>query len=108
MMEKLTPHVGDKSFSLPKPRLCHHCKERKKLMFRNEGSYYRRKCDKCGKSIVSVSHADYKRSPLYCYDCWWGDEFDATEYGQDIDREKPITDQLLSLASRTPQLALAQ
>ena len=108
LLEKLTPKVGDTSFPISKPRLCSHCKERKKLIFRNEWSYYKRKCDKCWKGIVSVSAPEYVWSPMYCFECWWSDEFDATQYGQEIDWEKSLLEQLSTLKQKVPHLALAQ
>jgi hypothetical protein len=44
--------------------------------------------------------------PVYCHDCWWGDKWDATEYGTDYDFSKSFFEQFKSLQEKVPKPAL--
>ncbi|MEK7627724.1 MAG: hypothetical protein AAB397_04050, partial [Patescibacteria group bacterium] len=39
---------------VPAPTFCPECREQRRLAFRNERSLYKRKCDLCGKEMVSI------------------------------------------------------
>ena len=55
---------------LPKPDNCPECRRKRRLSLRNERKLYKRKCDKCGKDMVSTYAAEssYK---VYCQECYW-------------------------------------
>jgi hypothetical protein len=59
----------------------------------------------CKKEIIALFPAD---SPfkVYCQNCWWSDDWDPLEYGQDFDFEKPFFEQFQELMSKVPMLAL--
>jgi len=73
--------------------------------YRNERSFYKRNCDKCEKSVVSIfpQDSEYKS---YCNDCWWSDEFDPLTYGQDYDSERPFFEQFDELLHKVPMVSL--
>jgi hypothetical protein len=58
---------------VPPPTFCPDCREQRRIAFRNERSLYKRKCDLCGKGVVSRVSPD-KPYPMYCQKCWWSDK----------------------------------
>lgn len=44
-----------------------------------------------------------KPYPIYCRDCWWGDEWNAFDYGKDYDWQKPFFAQFQELLKRVPR-----
>lgn len=100
----ISPIFNGKRYGIPEPRLCPSCRQQRRLAFRNEMNLYHRRCDKCGKNIVSVYSAD-KPLVVYCSDCWWGDGWSALSYGQDFDFNKPFYSQFAELTRKVPLLA---
>ena len=90
---------------VPEPTLCPDCRQQRRLAFRNERKLYHRKCDLCKKSIISIYSAD-KPYTVYCLNCWWGNSWDATDYGQDFDFSRPFFEQYKELLERVPTLSL--
>ena len=74
---------------VPLPTFCPDCRLRRRLAFRNERALYKRNCDLCKKSIVSVYNKD-KELLVYCSPCWWSDNWDDTKYGKDYNWNKPF------------------
>ena len=90
---------------VPSPTFCPECRLARRLAWRNERSLYKRDCDLCKKNIISMYKAG-TTFPVYCHDCWWGDEWDATEYGIDYDFSKSFFEQFKSLQEKVPKPAL--
>jgi len=86
---------------VPAPTWCPECRMVRRMLFRNERSLYRRKCDSCGKGIVSMFNEDFK-APVYCPKCWWSDEWDALEYGKDLDFSKNFLEEFARLYQSVP------
>jgi len=78
----------------------------RRLAWRNERSIYKRKCDKTGREIVSIFSPDKKDYTVYDQQIWWGDTWDAMEYGQDFDPNQPFFKQLGLLNKKVPKLSL--
>ncbi|MDC0358319.1 hypothetical protein OAO01_05835 [Oligoflexia bacterium] len=108
--------VSDKVFTLseqdqafyrrlgvPTPRLCPEERLRRRLAFRNERVLYKRTCDSCSSSIISIYSED-KPFPVYCGECWWGDTWNAETFGLNIDFSKPFFQQVKKLQRATPRL----
>lgn len=91
--------------NVPEPTLCPDCRNQRRLMFRQERHMYRRECDLCHKSIVSVYPADSPYT-VYCTDCWWSDRWDPLNYGQVYDSTRPFFDQFNELLRQVPRVAL--
>ncbi len=87
------------------PTLCPEERARRRLAFRNERKLYQRKCDATGKNIVSI-FSEEKPFPVYAQDYWWSDNWDAKEFGQDFDFNRPFFEQFQELFLKVPQLAL--
>ncbi|MFH0819085.1 MAG: hypothetical protein V1898_03780 [Patescibacteria group bacterium] len=90
-----------KKIDVPEPDLCFTCTKIKQLAWRNERVFYLRKCDKCNKQMVSCFSAEAEH-PVYCNDCWWSDEFDATKYGCNYDFNKSFFEQFKNLIEKVP------
>ena len=72
---------------------------------RNERTLYRRNCDLCGKSTVTIYSAN-KPYKVYCHECWWGDDWDFASYGRDFDFSRPFFEQFSELQKEVPRIAL--
>ncbi|MEK7615744.1 MAG: hypothetical protein AAB420_00880 [Patescibacteria group bacterium] len=90
---------------VPPPTLCPECRFQRRLLFRNERDYYKRKCDLCQESIVAVYPPEFQ-TPVYCGKCWWSDKWDPTSYGKDYDPGRSFLDQFKELFYTVPMLAM--
>lgn len=91
-----------KRFGVPPPDLCPEERMRRLMAFRNEWKLYRRKCDATGETIVSAYPPD---SPFTVYknSIWWGDSWDATQYGRDFDFNREFFEQFAELQRVVPR-----
>jgi hypothetical protein len=80
--------------------------QRHRLAFRNERSLYRRKCDATGEEIISIYSQD-KPYKIYKSDYWYGDKWDALDFGRDFDFNRPFFKQFAELQLQVPRLALS-
>ena len=103
--KKMSPTFAGKTFEIPAPTLCQDCRERRRMAFRNESKLYKRKCDATGKEIVSVYSPD-KPNKVYDLKYWWSDQWDALQYSQDFDSNKPFFEQFNDLMLKVPYPAL--
>ena len=87
------------------PKLCPACRAQLRLSFRNERVFYKRACDKCKKDVVSM-YSPNKLYTVWCYDCWFSDDWDAGEYAREYDPSKPFFEQLGNLLDSVPRVAL--
>jgi len=61
-----------KKKDLPMPGNCPECRQKERLLQRNERKLHKRKCDKCSKSIISTYDEDSKYK-VFCQECFWKD-----------------------------------
>lgn len=87
------------------PTYCPRCSTQIRLAWRNERFFYASTCANCKKPIVSIYSSD-KPYVVYCNDCWWSDQFDALEYGQDYDPKRSFFDQMNELLHKVPLVNL--
>lgn len=78
--DKISPEFGEKRFPIPPPERCPNCRLQNRIAYRNEYHYYSRNCDLCQKSIIAI-YSPSNPQPVYCYNCFWGDRWDASTYG---------------------------
>lgn len=99
----------DKAFyekiGVPYPTLCPEERQRRRALWRNERTLYRRICDKTGENIVSM-YSPNNRFPVYSIKEWWSDSWSANDYGRDIDFNKSFFEQFKDLQNAVPRLAL--
>ncbi len=100
-----TIEIEDFSFyvkmKVPPPTFCPECRLIRRLAFREERSFYKDECAKCGEKIVSL-FAPETSFTVYCSSCWWSDSWDGTDYGKDYDFSKPFFEQLYELQKVVP------
>jgi hypothetical protein len=90
---------------VPAPTWCFQCRQHRRYAWRNERTLYRRNCDLCHKSTVTI-YSPNKPYLVYCNECWWSDNWDVTTYGRDFDFTRPFFEQFAELQHDTPRLAL--
>src|SRR3989344_4242289 len=90
---------------VPPPTWCPECRQQRRYAWRNDRNLYRRECRLCQKSTVSM-YSPNKPFKVYCPNCWWGDGWDATEYGRDYDPSRPFFEQLKGLQRDVPRISL--
>jgi hypothetical protein len=75
------------------------------MLFRNERRLYQRSCDLCSKSFLSIYNV--KTSfPVYCYNCWWSESWDALRYGQEYQSGRSFFEQFNELSRKVPHLGI--
>lgn len=89
----------------PLPALCANCRLQRKMVWRNERHLYHRACDKSGKMILSV-YPEKTPFPVYERAAWWGDDWDALEYGKSMEFTRPFFEQVGELMKAVPRSAL--
>jgi hypothetical protein len=92
---------------VPSPTFCPDCRFQRRLLFRNNRVFYRRECEMCKKSVLSVYHKS-KPYTVYCRECWLSDNWNPTDYGQDYDFSRPFFEQFLELQRKVPRSNLYQ
>ncbi|MDD5146826.1 MAG: hypothetical protein PHN39_03780 [Candidatus Pacebacteria bacterium] len=90
---------------VPPPTWCPECRLKRILVWRNERILYKRKCNLCGKSIITIYHPDSPYA-VYCLDCYWSDKWDPYSYARTYNFKKPFFEQLGELFFRTPKRAM--
>jgi hypothetical protein len=103
-LDKIAPVFNGKKEQIPPPNLCPDCRTQRRLSYRNEHFLYKRKCDLTGKEIVSQFAQD-KPHKVYDQETWWSDKWDAMEYGQDFDFNRPFFEQFQELLLKTPLIS---
>ncbi|MBM3257388.1 MAG: hypothetical protein FJY98_03660 [Candidatus Liptonbacteria bacterium] len=92
-------------FNVPAPVRCPECRLRRRAAWRNERVLYRRNCDLCGKSTVTI-YSPNKPYKVYCPPCWWSDKWSALDHGQDFDFSRSFFEQFKELQLKVPRIAL--
>ncbi len=94
-----------KKFDAPLPQLCAEHRHQRRLAHRNERRIYNDTCDLTGKPIISIYSPD-KNYTVFSQEAWWGDGWDARDYGRDYDFNRPFFDQFVELQRAVPRLSL--
>jgi len=86
---------------VPAPTWCPECRFARRFSWRNERSFWRRSCGLCGKQTIAI-YSD--PLPVYCRECWWDDDWDSIQYGQEYNFSKPFFTQFSELLNRVPKV----
>lgn len=89
---------------VPSPTFCPDCRKQRRLAWRNERIFCYRNCGLCDKKLISI-YSD-KNIIVYCPECYWGENWDSSEYGQDYDFSKNFFEQFNELYKKVPQINL--
>lgn len=103
--DKVSPMFNGKKWAIPLPTHCPMCRMQHRQAWRNERSIYPNTCNSCNKPIISM-YAPEKPHTMYCHTCWWGDNWDALQYGKDFDFDRSFFDQFHDLLLQVPLPAL--
>jgi len=87
------------------PLYCPECRMARRLVFRNERTFYKRPCDLCKKDMITV-YAPESPYTVYCHDCWWSDDWDPKSFAMDCDLNKTFFEQFKELITKVPRLGL--
>lgn len=100
-LEKVSPSFNGKKELIPSPTLCAECRWQQRHMWRDDRKLYHRKCDLTGKQIISI-YAPEKPFTVYGQKEWWGDAWDAKDYGKDFDFSRSFFEQFSELFNTVP------
>ena len=96
--------VDDQAFyaklAVPAPTFCPTCRMQRRLMFRNERTFYKRQCELCHKNVISM-FSPQKGLRVACSPCWWGDSWDPGETYLDYDPNRNFFEQVAELQQKT-------
>ena len=92
---------------VPPPTWCPECRLIRRLAWRNEYTFYRRKCSAPGhdEELISTFSPD-KPFPVYDPHFWWGDDWDSMNYGREYDFSRPFFEQFRELVWAVPKPSL--
>lgn len=91
---------------VPYPTLCPDCRYQRRISNRNEWELYRRNCSKCLEPMVSIYNPEYP-GPVYCLKCFWSDDWNPLDYGQDFDFSRPFFEQWSEMRLKVPKPTVA-
>ena len=100
-LKKVSPEQGE----ITPPTLCPTCRRQRRLTYRNERTYYRRKCDLTGQSIMSI-YSPESELKVFEHKAWYSDAWSALEYGVDYDPNRSFFDQFFELHKKVPLMSL--
>ncbi len=88
---------------VPPPTFCPECRTIRRLCWRNEMSFFRRKCDAPNHSETIISFiSPEEKVCVYDSEYWWSDAWDSTSYGKEYDFSKNFFEQWRELRDRVP------
>lgn len=103
--QKVSPVIAGKTYQVPPPTLCPQCRLQRRLVWRNERTLYSRTCDKTGAQIISM-YPQGTPYTVYEHTVWWKDDWEALQYGRDLDLDKPFFSQFADLLKVVPRPSL--
>lgn len=90
---------------VPPPTFCPECRFKQRYAFRNNIILHKGKCDLCHANIISM-YSKNKTFPVYCRECFYGDNWDQEISGIELDFSKPFFEQLHKLFEKAPRINL--
>lgn len=100
--EAVSPRIGDKALKIPAPTLCPQCRNQRRMAWRNDRTFHRRKSSKSGQEMLSL-YPEGTPFPVFHSDEWWSDSWDPLDYGQDYDFSRPFFEQWQELMNKVPR-----
>ncbi|MBI4239648.1 hypothetical protein HY620_01515 [Candidatus Uhrbacteria bacterium] len=91
---------------VPAPTWCAQCRLVRRMASISFRFLFKNECKKCGKSLLSMYEQNAERV-VYCNTCWWGDSWDAVDYGRDYDFSRPFFEQFKDLLCVIPRMAMS-
>jgi len=87
---------------VPPPTFCPECRLKRKMIFRNFKTLYKRNSDRSLKPVISMysPRVPYK---VYTHEEWWADDWDPKSYGRNFDFDRPFFEQFQELLLVVPR-----
>jgi len=104
--DKVSPVFNGVKQLIPPPTHCPECRLRRRMSHRNQIAITMRKDSNSGKTIFSL-WTDDTPFPVYKNDYYYSDNWNALDYGTDVDVEHSIFAQLTELYLTVPRPARA-
>ncbi|MDC0357266.1 hypothetical protein OAO01_00490 [Oligoflexia bacterium] len=104
LLGRVAPRFGSNVYEIPPPRLSPSERCRRRMAFRNERKFYARKCDRTGKSIISMFSPD-KPYQVYSHEAWWNGDWDGITFGREFDFSRSFSEQFGELLLTVPKQA---
>jgi hypothetical protein len=86
---------------VPPPTFCPMCRTQRRMVWRNEHNLYKKK-DEATNELVFSGYPPNSPVKIYNNEYWWGDKWDAVEYGQDYDFSQSFFRQFKELLYSVP------
>ena len=91
---------------VPPPTFCPDCRLQRRLMWRNERSLYRRKCNAPGHTEDIISIYKSPDFTVYDHEYWFSDQWDSLSFGRTYDFDATFFSQFGGLLRKVPLNAL--
>lgn len=91
--------------NLPTPTFCPECRNKRRMAWRNDRTFYKAKSALSGTTMISLypENTPYK---VYTQAEWYGDKWDPIDYGRDFDFNRPFFEQFKELQLAVPRMNL--
>ena len=90
---------------LPSPTLCPICRNKRRMAWRNDRSFYTRKSDNSGEEFISI-YPKKTPFPVWKPAEWYADNWDPRDYGQEFDFTRSFFEQWHELMLKVPRLGI--
>ncbi len=90
---------------VPEPTHCPVCRNKRRMVWRNDRTFYKRKCDMTGDLMISIYPEDAP-FPVYHPEAWYSDKWNPMEFGRDYDFSKSFFEQYHELFLKVPRLGI--
>jgi hypothetical protein len=90
---------------VPAPTFCPECRFKQRYAFRNNIILHKDVCDLCSKNIISM-YSSNNTFPVYCRECFYGDQWDQNLSGMNLDFSKSFFAQVDELFKKAPRMNL--
>jgi hypothetical protein len=102
---RISPKFGGEVVEMPLPTYCPDCRNQRRMMFRNDRSFYNRKCDSTGDKFVALYPEDspYK---IYHPDEFYSEKWNALDFGREFDFSRPFFEQYHDLMLEVPRIGI--
>lgn len=94
-----------KKLDLPGPSMCPICRNQRRMSWRNDRTFYQRRCDFSGEQMISLYPANTP-FPVYHPTHWYSDNWDPFKYGREYDFNRPFFEQWQELMLTVPRLGI--
>ncbi len=86
---------------VPAPTFCPECRLIRRLAWRGDRAFYRRKEDFSGSEIFSMYSNAYK-GKVFPHNVYWSDKWNPMDYGREYDFSRPFFEQFEALLKEVP------